>query len=86
MKLIEIAHAAIPFVDDKLVPAFTQVQITLTTAARIIATIFVIVGGYYYITGGASEGNIEKAHRFLLWAAIGFGVVLLADSIAAFFA
>jgi|GEM_PF-4106853 len=46
-----------------------------------IVTIMVIIGAYYMITGGGDPGKIKKGKDYVIWAAIGFAVLLLASSV-----
>ncbi len=43
-----------------------------------IATIFLIYGGFLYITAGMSDDNIAKAKKIITYAAIGIVVILVA--------
>ena len=54
----------------------------LTLLAIPVVTIMVIVGAYYIITSGGNPGRRTKGKDYVLWAAIGFGVLILADSVA----
>ncbi len=45
-----------------------------------IATIMVIVSGFYFMTAQGDPGKIDKAKSVLLWALIGMAVVLLAKA------
>ncbi|MFA6457898.1 MAG: hypothetical protein WCV72_00725 [Patescibacteria group bacterium] len=43
-----------------------------------IATIFLIYGGFLYITAGVSDDNIGKAKKIITYAAIGIILILIA--------
>ena len=63
---------------------FGLVQLVMTwmlTFAGIIATIFLIIGGYQYITAGGNEEASEKGKKTILSAIIGIVVVVLAITI-----
>lgn len=47
----------------------------------LLATAFVIYGGFLYTTSGGEDGNVEKAKKILTYAAIGLLVVLASFSI-----
>ena len=41
----------------------------------------VIIGAYHLITSGGDPGKVKKGKEYVLYAAIGFGVLLLASSV-----
>ncbi len=43
----------------------------------LVATAFVIYGGFLYITSQGEDGNVEKAKKILTFSAIGILVVLV---------
>lgn len=43
----------------------------------IIATLFVIYGGFLYITSGGDDGKTETAKKILMYSAIGIVIVLI---------
>ncbi len=43
----------------------------------LVATIFVIYGGFLYITSQGDDGNVEKAKKILTFAAIGILIILI---------
>lgn len=43
----------------------------------LIATVFVIYGGFLYITSQGDDSNVEKAKKILTFAAIGILIVLI---------
>lgn len=50
----------------------------------LVATIFVVMGGYYYITAAGDPGKIQKAKNTILYACIGLAVCALAFAIVNF--
>ena len=50
----------------------------LFTGAIIVTIIFVLLAGIQYITQGSDPSKVSEAHQKLIWAAVGFGVALLA--------
>lgn len=51
---------------------------TMIGLAGAVAVIFVVVGGYHYITSSGHPEKLEKAKKTLLYAGIGLAIVLLA--------
>lgn len=49
--------------------------------AGIIAVVFIIIGGYRYMTAGGNEENAEKGRKALVNAIIGLLIVILAFTI-----
>ena len=43
----------------------------------LVATVFVIYGGFLYITSQGDDGNVEKAKKILTVAAIGILIILI---------
>lgn len=43
----------------------------------LVATVFVIYGGFLYITSQGDDGNVEKAKKILTYAAIGILIILI---------
>ena len=43
----------------------------------IVATIFVIYGGFLYVTSGGDDGGAEKGKKILMYAAIGIIIILI---------
>ncbi len=63
---------------------FEIIAITLRwlfTFAGVIATVFLIIGGYQYITAGGNEEQSEKGKKTLISSIIGIVVVVLAITI-----
>ncbi len=54
----------------------------LTIIAIPVVAIIVVVAGFQLITSGGNPEKRTKAKDMILWAAIGFGVLLMADSVA----
>ena len=47
-----------------------------------VVTIMVMVGAYFIITSGGNPAKRTKGKDYILWAAIGFAILLLAESVA----
>lgn len=56
----------------------------LTTVVGILAVIFIIVGGYRYITSGGDSGKVTSARNTIVYALIGLIIVALAQIIVRF--
>jgi len=51
--------------------------------AVVLAPLMVIFGGFLFLTAGGNAEQINRAKNLLIWAAIGFLVVLLSKGILA---
>jgi TRAP-type C4-dicarboxylate transport system permease small subunit len=65
-----------------LVRILTKIKDILTTIGYIVTAIFIIIGGYQMLTAAGNPQQFETGKRTLVYAAIGFLVVLLADKLA----
>lgn len=54
----------------------------LTLLAIPVVTIMVVLGGFTLITSGSTPAKRTEAKNMIMYAAIGFGILLLADSVA----
>lgn len=45
-----------------------------------LSTLMVLIAGFLYMTGGGNPEKIKTAHKVLIWALVGIGIVLLANS------
>ncbi len=55
----------------------------LTALAIPVVTVMIIIGAYHIITSGGNPGKRSKGKDYILWASIGFAILLLADSVQA---
>ena len=46
-----------------------------------VTILFMIIGGYRYITSGGNEEQAEKGKQTVLWAAIGLAVVVMSATL-----
>jgi len=46
-----------------------------------ISMILVVYAGYLYITSAGNEQKIQTAQKALIWALVGFAIVLIASSV-----
>lgn len=58
----------------------------LVGMAGVVAVIFMVIGGYFYITSSGHPEKLDKAKRTLLYSAIGLVIVLAAYVIVDFVA
>lgn len=64
---------------SELVGAIKRITDMLKILGAIITVIFVMVGGYKFLTAGGSEEKVAEARKSILWALVGLGVILLAQ-------
>jgi type IV secretory pathway VirB2 component (pilin) len=62
----------------------TQIKDNLRNLGYVICAIFMMVGGYQMITASGDPQKFETGKRTLLFAAIGFIIILAADKIVDF--
>jgi type IV secretory pathway VirB2 component (pilin) len=62
----------------------TQIKDTLRNLGYVICAIFMMVGGYQMITASGDPQKFDTGKRTLLFAAIGFIIILAADKIVNF--
>ena len=72
-----------PLKGETLLGLLEKVLTGLTALAIPVVTIMIIIGAYYIMTSGGNPGRRTKGKDYVLWAAIGFAVLLLADSVVA---
>ena len=56
----------------------SDILLILTGAAAIIAFIFIIIGGFKFLTSGGDEKKVASASSTLTYAIIGLAVTILA--------
>jgi|GEM_PF-784883 len=49
--------------------------------APLVAMALIIYAGYLYMSSGGNEQKVRTAHRALIWALVGFGIVLIASAV-----
>ncbi|MDP3727502.1 MAG: TrbC/VirB2 family protein [bacterium] len=54
----------------------------LAAIAIPLTTLMVIYAAYLYLTGGANPDQIKRAHKAIIWAIVGFIVVLVAKGLS----
>lgn len=56
---------------------------TIFWLAVVVVPLIIIIGAFYYLTSGGSPEKIKTAKNIMLYAAIGFVIVILAKAIMA---
>jgi len=59
----------------------TKIKDTLKTLGYVVCAIFIIIGGYQMITASGDPQKFETGKRTLLYAFIGFLIILIVDNI-----
>lgn len=71
-----------PLGTDSFLEVINRVLQGLTIIAIPVVAIIIVIAGFMLITSGGDPGKRTKAKDMILWSAIGFGILLLADSVA----
>jgi hypothetical protein len=58
-----------------------SIRNVLVAAGIIIAAIFLILGGYGFITSGGSAEKVETARKQIMYALIGIAIILIAATL-----
>ena len=69
---------------DALPPIIISILNAVITVAGLVAVIFVIVGGFNYMTSAGDPGKTKKAKDTILYAVIGLIICVLAFAIVNF--
>jgi type IV secretory pathway VirB2 component (pilin) len=69
-------------VPTELQQVITRIKRTLQGLAFLIAVVFIILGGYQFLTAAGSAEKIEAGKKNIMWALIGLVVILLAEILA----
>jgi type IV secretory pathway VirB2 component (pilin) len=71
-----------PRLDNGTIQAMVdRVLSYLFPIAGVISVIFVIIGGYMWMTSGGDPARVKQAQGTLTWALLGLGFVLLSVAI-----
>ena len=65
----------------KLENILNKIKNTLKTLGYVVCSIFIIVGGYQMITASGDPQKFETGKRTLLFASVGFIIILASDAI-----
>ncbi|MEX1111976.1 MAG: hypothetical protein WEC84_00790 [Candidatus Andersenbacteria bacterium] len=77
----------VPFSGTADTPLIVAIQIIINVflmLAAIVAAIFIIIGGVWFITSAGDEGQAEKGKKTLLYAVIGLIAIGLSAAIVNF--
>ena len=69
---------------DDVIVAINHLINYLLVFSGIVAIIFIIIGGYLYITSLGNEEHAKKAKDTIIWAIIGLVIILCAYVIVRF--
>lgn len=64
----------------------TQILNTVYFFAGAAAVIAIIIGGFWYVTGGDNPSQVQKGKNAIIYASVGLVVVLFAYAITGFIA
>lgn len=45
-----------------------------------LSALMVLIAGFLYLTAGGNQEKVKLAHRTIIWALVGIGLVILANS------
>ena len=79
-----LALAATPAPSVDLMTALNSLTNLLFTILLIVAVIFIILAGYYFVTSQGDPDKAGKARNFVLWALVGIAVAVAAKALVAF--
>ncbi len=85
--MVALFNADVAFAVDGA--AQTQVFInnivkTMVGIAGAVAVVYMVIGGFHYITSAGHPEKLEKAKKTLLYSGVGLGIVLVAYTIVDF--
>ena len=73
--------AGCPKSGDQLPKTITNILYAIIGVSGLVAVIFVLIGGYNYMTSTGDAAKLEKAKKTILYACIGLAVCALAFAI-----
>lgn len=73
-----------PACNKSLIDLITTVSNTLLLLVGVIAVLFLIIGGFQYITSSGNPEQVGKAKNTILYAIIGIVVTLIAWAVVSF--
>jgi hypothetical protein len=79
LSLLADAQAASETLKSSISPLFS----TMITIAAVLCVLFIVFGGYYYMTSAGNPEKLERAKKTLRNAFIGFVIVLSAGALVA---
>lgn len=91
LPVVGLAQVAIPAPELNVMQVFDSIIDWLFTILLVVAAIFIIVAGYYFVTAQGDPDRIAKARQFVLYALIGVlvgfvakGLVILVSKIVGY--
>ncbi|WP_245928883.1 hypothetical protein [Murinocardiopsis flavida] len=63
---------------EELVAVVNRIRTVIVSLAAALATLLLTIGGLRWLLAGGDPGEIDKARRALMGAAIGYGIAILA--------
>ncbi len=69
---------------NSIVDVIESIATYLVYIGMPLVVLMILVGAYYIITGGGSQERVAKGKRFILYAAIGFVIIIGAKGIVGF--
>ena len=75
---------ALDICDNTLLQLITRISNILLLLVGLVAVLFIIIGGFQYITSAGNPENVSKAKNTILYAIIGIIVTLLSYAIVKF--
>jgi hypothetical protein len=82
--LLSLIPLRISAADDTIQTILTNIQKNLSTLGEIVAGIFIMIGGYQMLTSAGDPQKFETGKKTLLFAFVGFLVILIYDKIVDF--
>jgi len=76
---VVLPHAALAATDANVVQVENFIRSVIQVVAGLaglVATVFIVIGGFGYITSSGNPEHLDRAKRTLLWAAIGLAVTI----------
>jgi len=68
---------------DDLIEALQRLTNWLFTILLIVAVIFIIIAGFYFVTAQGDPEKVHRARNFVLWALVGVGVAVASVGLVA---
>jgi len=70
-----------PLACDDIGSCLRLIADQLNPIAMVVFPAIIVIGGIMYMTSAGSTERLRKAHQTLIWASVGYAVILLADFI-----
>jgi uncharacterized membrane protein YkvI len=73
---------ATPSMPSEITDAINRIKLALQGLGFIVAVVFIILGGYKFMTAGGSAEAVESAKKHIMWAVVGLVIIGLAEVLA----